>query len=204
MKTLRKPAKKTPKRPPIGHSGASEPVTWVLVGRVSRAIGLDGWIRVQVFSDNPDRFVPGAQFSIQQKGKAELAEVRIDQIRSCNSDTALDVVLEGYPDKASVSQLVCSELFIKAEERFTPGDDRFFPDELTGMDLMSSDGKAEGVVLSLELDVPSPYLQVNSAKYGEVSIPFRKTFLASIDRKKRQVRLAEPIEIHVLDEVRDR
>ena len=175
-----------------------EPESLVIVGRITKVIGLDGWVKVLTLSDNPERFEAGSVVLLKTE-TAVTKPLRVARIRGAGSVNSVGVLFEGFTSREDVSELVGRDLFVHAKDRMPLEEDRFYSDEVTGMVVLSPEGEPVGTVLSLESEAPSPYLVVQSPTHGEVFIPFRKAYILSIDRILRQVRLGEPIQSHVLE-----
>lgn len=169
---------------------------WVAVGKLLKTIGLDGWARVSILTDYPERFAPGAEFHFQTRAGSPVP-CRIADIRDHYNETIVEVRFEGLEDRDAVMPFTGAYLVIPKSERAPADDKSFYPDEIQGLDLLSPEGKKVGRVVRLEADAPSPYLVVDSAEYGEVLIPFRKAFFAEISKKKALLKLKDDLSVHV-------
>ncbi len=168
---------------------------FVLVGKIVKLVGLKGMVRVITFSDNPDRFSPGATLSIRGKDR-EIDEISVLEAKPIPGKEALNILFENYETLERASELVGKELFVPRTDR-KAHPDSFFPDEFPGMEVVSSDGKPEGTVISLVIDIPSPYLLIRTERNGELMVPFRKVYIAAVDMAERKVRLSMPIRVHI-------
>jgi 16S rRNA processing protein RimM len=169
---------------------------WIAVGKLLRTVGLDGWVRVSLMTDYPERFEPGAEFYFQMKTGSPVP-CQISDIRDHFSETLLEVKFEGCEDRDAVSAFIGAYLVIPKSERAEADDESFYPDEIQGLDLLSPEGEKVGKVVRLEADVPSPYLVIDSKEYGEVLIPFRKVFFSEISKKKALLKLKHRLVTHV-------
>lgn len=184
-----------PKRPSLALPAVG--AEWILVGRVSKAVGLQGMLRIIRHSDNPDRFVPGAKLLLRDK-KGEFRQVTLESVRARDFHGPVDVTLEGLATVDDVAPCLGCELYVPASERVAPPKGSFYPDELKGMEVRSPTGEVVGSVNSLESEVPSPYLVIGTTEHGEVYVPFRKAFIRTINRQERVVHLAAPLDLHIL------
>ncbi|NLI77958.1 MAG: 16S rRNA processing protein RimM [Candidatus Riflebacteria bacterium] len=187
------PASTGPVPVPAGEAGAEE---WVVVGKVGRAIGLAGQVHVIPLTDHPGRFEPGARLFLRRPGAGPRALTVLDA-RDPGAGGRLAVRFEGVATPEDARALGGADLCIPRAERVPPPKGTFYPDELVGMAVHSPDGEAVGTVLSLENEVPSPYLTVVTPDHPEVLIPFRREFIRSIHRETRVVRLREPLDRHI-------
>lgn len=180
-------------------SGSSND-SWIAVGKVRKTVGLQGWLRIGLLTDYPDRFEPGSEIYIQKRfGEPEMAVV--EDWRDHYSDTAIEIKIEGADDCDTASAYVNAMIVIPKDEREElDSDTEFYPDELEGMTVLSPEGGAVGEVVKLEADAPCPYILVKTTYDGkatEVMIPFIKKFVGAVDRAKKTVKLVEPISFHV-------
>jgi len=169
---------------------------WVAVGKILKTIGLDGWVRVSIMTDFPDRFEEGAQFHFQARAGSPVP-CTVADVREHYNENILEVRFAGLDDRDAVMPFTGAYLVIPKSEREPADDSSFYPDEIQGLDLLSPSGEKVGTVLKLEADVPSPYLVIDSSEYGEVLIPFRKVFFAEISKKKARLRLSQDLSVHV-------
>lgn len=177
-------------------ANACENNSWVALGRLLKAVGLEGWVRVSILTDFPERFKPGAEYHFQLKSGSPVP-CRIEDVREHFSESILEVKFEGLDDREAVSKFTGSYLVMPKSERAELDDESFYPDEMVGLDVLSPEGLKVGKVKSLEADAPSPYLVVDSSEFGEVLIPFRKVFFSEISRKKAILKLSQKLITHV-------
>jgi 16S rRNA processing protein RimM len=173
---------------------------WVVIGTISRTVGLQGLLRVYPVTDHPDRFAPGTTLHHRPRARKESREVRTVCVASVTERAdgrSLEMRFVGYDEIETARVLAQGELLIPRAERRPPPPDHFYPDELAGMEIVTIDGSDRAMVESLEADVPSPYLTIRHPRLGEVLIPFRQVFIVSIDRDTRQIVLNGTFEQHV-------
>lgn len=178
------------------NAGQNEQSDWVAIGKILKAIGLDGWVRLSIMTDFPERFESGAEYHFQTRAGSPVP-CTIDEVREHFSEEILEVKFAGLDSREAVMPFTGAYLVIPKSEREPADDASFYPDEIQGLEVLSPEGKKVGRVLKLEADAPSPYLVVETAEYGEVLIPFRKVFFAEISKKKALLRLKDDIRVHV-------
>ena len=171
--------------------------SWIVIGKVRRTVGLKGWVRVGLLTDYPERFSPGSRVLVKRlSGDPEPAE--IGDWREHFSGDAIEIRFAGVEDCDAAATFVNTLLVIpKAEREQLRSNSEFYPDELTGMQVLAPDGEVSGEVVILEAEAACPYLVVKTSTGSEVLIPFRKVFISSVDRKARQIKLVEPLSFHV-------
>jgi len=185
------------KRLPREKSSSQQDDKWIVIGKVRKTVGLQGWLRVGIMTDFPERFKPGNSVYVQYVS-GDVQTVVVSDWRDHFSGTALEVKFVGADDCESAAKFVNTVLVIPRSEREKlSSNTEFYPDELEGMKVISPEGEVVGSVLKLESDQPCPFILVNTDKDGEVMIPFRKVFIRAIDRKAGTVKLVEPISYHI-------
>ena len=50
----------------------------------------------------------------------------------------------------------------------------------------------------MDAETPSPYIEVETTEHGDILVPFRKEFIADINREKKTVTIIGSVEQHVL------
>lgn len=175
---------------PVGNAGP------VVIARLVKAVGLQGWVRITMNTDNPERFAPGVELSLRRQGQP-IVRLTVVDWRQTSSPEQIDLMFEGIEDMDTARTLMPGEFVIDRADRVPPPPGAFYPDELEGMKVVGPQGDEEGVVESLVSEVPSPYLVVRSPRAGEVFVPYRRANFVSIDRETRTIRLTEPLDRHI-------
>jgi 16S rRNA processing protein RimM len=170
---------------------------WIAIGEVRKTVGLQGWLRIGLMTDFPDRFEPGEELLLK-KQFGEPESVVVSEWRPHFAENAVDILLEGIDSCEIAAEYVNRLVVIPKEDREElDSDDEFYPDELEGMQVLSPEGVLCGRVLKMEADAPCPYLLVSSKEAGEVMIPFRRDFIGDVDKEKRTLKLVEQISYHI-------
>lgn len=184
--------------PKTAVSPAWQDENWIVIGKIRKTVGLQGWLRVGILTDFPERFKPGKKVFIQ-KNSGDPEKFTIGAWREHFTGTALDLKIVGVDNCEDAQAFVNAMIVLpKADREKLRSDSEFYPDELEGMQVISPEGGVVGKVLRLESELPSPYVLIQTDDSREVMIPFRKVFISSIDRKTRTVRLVEPLSFHIL------
>ncbi|ARJ04830.1 ribosome maturation factor RimM [Cnuibacter physcomitrellae] len=166
--------------------------TQLRVGRLTKAHGLKGAIKLELFTDDPERrFVPGAVFSLQVPadspwhGKTlELAELRWYNQHPVGFFT-------GVTDRTAAESLIKAILWIDLDpEADAPGDDEWFDHQLVGLSVVR-DGVAVGTVKLVE-HLPAQDLLIVKTADGEVMVPFVKEIVPSVDLDAGVVTVTPP------------
>ncbi|RFA08711.1 ribosome maturation factor RimM [Subtercola boreus] len=155
--------------------------TQLRVGRLTKAHGLKGAIKLELFTDDPERrFVPGSVFTLQVPttspwhGKTlELAELRWYNGHAVG-------FFVGVPDRTAAESLAKAILWIDHDlTEVTDEEDAWFDHQLVGLAVVR-DGVRIGTMTQID-HLPAQDLLHVSTVSGEVLVPFVKAIVPSVD-----------------------
>ena len=148
----------------------AEPV--LRIGRVLKAHGVKGALRIELLSDFPDRFSPGR--------KVEVAGRRLTVSRAEEQDGGLLVSFTGIDDRTEASRLAGEYCTLPlAEARQLPAD-RFYHFQLVGLTVIDArSGREIGRVAEVLAYDANDVLRVSSGA-REVLIPMVRSVVRSI------------------------
>ena len=162
------------------------------VGRLTKAHGLKGAIKLELFTDDPGRrFVPGAVFTLQVPtgsawhGKTlELVELRWYNQHAVG-------FFKDVPDRTTAETLAKAILWIDADvAEQSDEEDAWYDHQLVGLAVMR-DGVRIGTIGRLE-HMPAQDLLIVKTPTGDVMIPFVKAIVPSVDVKNGLVTITPP------------
>lgn len=163
------------------------------VGRLTKAHGLKGALKLELFTDDPGRrFVPGAVFTLQVPtsspwhGKTlELVELRMYNQHPVG-------FFKDVPDREAAETLVKAILWIDqdADEQSTE-EDAWYDHQLVGLSVVR-DGVEVGKIARLD-HLPAQDLLIVTTSSGEVMVPFVKAIVPSVDVKAGIVTVTPPV-----------
>ncbi|MFT4051759.1 MAG: ribosome maturation factor RimM [Microbacterium sp.] len=162
---------------------AAEPTrTQLRVGRLVKAHGLKGALKLELYTDDPDgRFVPGAAFTLQvpEASPWHGKTVTVREFRWMNSHPV--VFFEGVDDRTAAESLVRAILWIDQDESAPVEDDAWFDHQLVGLDVVR-DGKSVGHVVRVDHLPAQDLLVVRAAGLeDEVLVPFVSAIVPDVD-----------------------
>ena len=154
--------------------------TQLRVGRLTKAHGLKGGLKLELFTDDPDkRFTPGSSFSLQVPEESpwhgkrlELAELR--WYNGMPVGFFVDVA-----DRSAAESLVKAILWVDQDPDEAAEPDAWYDHQLVGLDVIR-DGVTVGVIDRLE-HLPAQDLLVVKVDDREVLIPFAKAIVPEVD-----------------------
>ncbi|MEN2740720.1 ribosome maturation factor RimM [Microbacterium sp. X-17] len=156
--------------------------TQLRVGRLVKAHGLKGALRLELYTDDPDgRFVPGATFTLQvpeaSPWHGETLTVR--ELKWMNSHPV--AFFEGVDDRTAAETLVRAILWIDEDAAKTPAeDDAWYDHQLAGLEVVR-DGAVVGRVLRVDHLPAQDLLVVGVGGDREVLVPFVRAIVPEVD-----------------------
>ncbi|GGE86439.1 ribosome maturation factor RimM [Mycetocola zhadangensis] len=168
------------------------PKTQLRVGRLTKAHGLKGAIKLELFTDDPAaRFVPGAVFTLQVPtgspwhGKT----LTLSELRWYNGHAV--GFFEGVADRTAAETLIKAILWIE-QDTAEPSteEDAWYDHQLVGL-AVSRDGETIGSVARVE-HFPAQDLLIVKTASGEVMLPFVKALVPAVDIAAGVVTITPP------------
>jgi 16S rRNA processing protein RimM len=162
-------------------SAEQPPRTQLRVGRLTKAHGLKGAIKVELYTDDPaGRFAPGATFALQVPtgtpwhGKTlELIELKWYNLQPV-------AFFKDVPDRTTAESLIKAILWVDQDFNELPAEeDAWFDHQLVGLRVIR-DGVQVGTVKSID-HFPAQDLITVDTESGDVLVPFVKAIVASVD-----------------------
>ena len=171
---------------------STTPRSQLRVGRLTKAHGLKGAIKLELFTDDPGRrFVPGAVFTLQvptgspwHGKKIELVELRWYHQHAVG-------FFKDVPDREAAEALAKAILWIDQDDAEQSGEeDAWYDHQLIGLAVVR-DGVKIGTIARLE-HLPAQDLLIVKTPSGEVMIPFVKAIVPSVDITTGVVTITPP------------
>jgi 16S rRNA processing protein RimM len=149
-----------------------EPEPDLRIGRVLKAHGVKGALRVELLTDFPDRFAPGREVAVAGR--------RLTVARSEELDGSMLVTFEGIDDRTAAEPLAGAYLTVPlAEARALPAD-RYYHFQLVGLTVIDTRGGRElGKVAEVLTYAANDVLRVTDGD-KEILIPMIRSVVRSI------------------------
>lgn len=166
--------------------------TELRVGRLTKAHGLKGAIKLELFTDEPEkRFVPGAVFTLQvptaSKWHGKSLELR--ELRWYNGHPV--GFFAGVDDRTEAETLIKAILWVSQDAKQLPDEeDAWYDHQLAGLTALR-DGVKVGVVARVE-HLPAQDLLAIKTDDGEVLVPFVKAIVPEVDLAAGTLTLTPP------------
>lgn len=155
-------------------------ITQLRVGRLTKAHGLKGAIKLELFTDEPDRrFVPGAAFSLQVPPASPWhgKTITFAELRWYNGHPV--GFFEGVTDRTTAESLAKAILWVDQDDAEELEDDTWYDHQLIGL-AVHREGQSVGTVQRID-HLPAQDLIVVDTPNGEVFVPFVKAIVPSVD-----------------------
>jgi 16S rRNA processing protein RimM len=166
--------------------------TKLRVGRLVKAHGLKGALKLELYTDSPDqRFRAGQELELQVPETSEWfgKTVKVAELRFYNQAPVL--FLEGIQDRSQAETLVKAILLIETDLEQLPEDpEAWYDHQLVGLTALVGE-EVVGKVIRVD-HLPAQDLLAIETTNGEVLVPFVKQIVPSVDIKKGQVVLTPP------------
>ena len=166
--------------------------TKLRVGRLVKAHGLKGALKLELYTDSPDqRFRAGQELELQVPETSEWfgKTVKVAELRFYNQSPVL--FLEGIQDRSQAETLVKAILLIETDLEQLPEDpEAWYDHQLVGLTALVGE-EVVGKVIRVD-HLPAQDLLAIETSNGEVLVPFVKQIVPSVDIQKRQIVLTPP------------
>lgn len=155
--------------------------TQLRVGRLVKAHGLKGAIKLELYTDDPEgRFVPGATFTLQvpESSPWHGKPLTVREFKWMNSHPV--AFFEGVDDRDAAEALVRAILWIDEDLQASPAEeDAWFDHQLVGLDVVR-DGETIGRVARVD-HLPAQDLLIVKVRDDEVLVPFVRAIVPEVD-----------------------
>ena len=151
------------------------------MGRLTKAHGLKGAIKVELYTDAPERrFVPGATFSLQVPTSSEWHGKKLELIELKFYNAQPVAFFKDVPDRSTAETLIKAILWID-QDLDAPSDeeDAWFDHQLVGLKVLR-DGAEVGTITQVE-HFPAQDLLTVRTTTGDVLVPFVKAIVTAVD-----------------------
>jgi 16S rRNA processing protein RimM len=166
--------------------------TQLRVGRLLKAHGLKGAIKLELYTDEPERrFTPGAEFSLQVPASSPWhgRSLTLKQVHWYNGSPV--AFFDGVDDRTAAEGLIKAILWVEQATAELPvEDDAWYDHQLVGLTALR-DGVKVGVVAQV-LHLPAQDLLGIETGSGEVLVPFVKAIVPSVDLAAGTLALTPP------------
>jgi 16S rRNA processing protein RimM len=166
--------------------------TQLRVGRLLKAHGLKGAIKLELYTDDPERrFVPGAVFSLQVPTSSPWHGKTLELVELRWYNTHPVGFFKDVSDRTQAESLVKAILWIDQDATELPEEeDAWYDHQLVGLTALR-EGEKVGVVARVDHLPAQDLLAVNTGD-REVLVPFVKAIVPAVDLAAGTVTITPP------------
>ena len=174
-------------------TSAKRPESGLRVGRLLKAHGLKGAIKLELYTDDPAlRFVPGSVYTLQVPDESPWVgkTVTLKELKWYNDQAV--VFLEGIDDRDAAESLVKAILWIDEDQDSRPiEEDAWYDYQLIGLTVRRN-GHAVGAISRVD-HFPAQDLLIIDTGDSEVLVPFVKAIVTGVDIEAGTMDIDPPI-----------
>ncbi len=167
--------------------------TQLRVGRLTKAHGLKGAIKIELYTDAPERrFVPGAVFTLQVPPSSPWfgKTIELAELRWYNGHPV--AFFAGITDRTQAESLIKAILWVDHDmAEASDEEDAWFDHQLVGLNVLR-DGVQVGVLTHVD-HFPAQDLLTVSTSTGDILVPFVKAIVASVDLEAGTMTVTPPL-----------
>ncbi|MGV8884254.1 MAG: ribosome maturation factor RimM [Microbacteriaceae bacterium] len=162
-------------------SSEQPPRDQLRVGRLVKAHGLKGAIKVEMYTDDPGRrFTPGATFTLQVPTSSAWHNKTLELIELKWYNSHPVAFFKDVADRSVAESLIKAILWIDQDPSEDSGeDDAWFDHQLIGLTVIR-DGAPVGRVTQID-HFPAQDLLTVATDGGDVLVPFVKAIVSAVD-----------------------
>jgi len=167
--------------------GAPDPDSRVCVGRIAGAHGIQGWVRITSYTEEPKgvaAYGPVSDYKGERMFELEIMRMAKAQIVAR---------IPGVTDRNAAEALRGVQLFVPRAILPVPEPDEFYFDDLTGLDVATTDGESIGVVVSVQNFGIGPLLEVGESRGGTILVPFTREIVPVVDLAAGRIEIDPPV-----------
>ncbi|HMH59116.1 MAG TPA: ribosome maturation factor RimM [Galbitalea sp.] len=166
--------------------------TQLRVGRLVKAHGLKGALKVELYTDDPARrFTPGATFTLQVPTTSPWHGKSLELVELRWYNTHAVAFFKDVVDRTGAESLVKAILWVEQDASELPvEEDAWYDHQLVGL-VVLRDGVRVGTVSRIDHLPAQDLLTVKTAD-GDVLVPFVKAIVPSVDVRAGTITVTPP------------
>lgn len=163
------------------------PEDLVLVGHITGAYGLQGWVRIRPYSDDADALLNARTWWLD---KPAMRDVEVMQSRIHTDDVVAKLM--GVADRDAAEALKGATVQVARSHFPALSDNEFYWIDLIGLEVENLQGQHLGSVRDLMDNGAHPILRVTPTvatedKPQEMLIPFVEQFVITVDKAAKKI-----------------
>lgn len=172
---------------------AKRPESGLRVGRLLKAHGLKGAIKVEMYTDDPAaRFTPGSTYTLQVPDESPWLGKTLTLIELKWYNGQPVAFFDGIVDRTAAESLIKAILWVDEDTDSRPTeDDAWYDHQLVGL-TVRRDGVAVGTIIRVD-HMPAQDLLIVEVGDREVMIPFVKAIVSAVDIEAGTMDVTPPV-----------
>lgn len=162
----------------------------IVLGRITAPFGIRGWVKIQVFGDDPQTWACMPCWWLGAEEKSADADWRQRPVAECKPHgKGLVVRFDGIEDRNAAEQL--ARLYVGAPRETLPKteENEFYWADLVGLDVVNQAGERLGHVAELVRTGAHEVLDVRDADGSRRLMPFVAAVIKEVDLAGRRIRV---------------
>lgn len=167
-----------------------ETMSWILLGKITKPVGLSGQVKVFSYTDDLDIFLAASKLRLSKKELEEAEEIEgqdivIEEIEP--RDRLVIIKFQGSDDRDDAEAMRGRFLYVNTDQLEDLPEGSFYVYEIRGFEVVSQEGRPLGSLKDVNMQAGQP-LYVVEGLSGKLSyIPGVPAFIKSIDAEKRKI-----------------
>ena len=162
---------------------------FIVLGKIVGAYGVQGWVRVHPFADDPSSWGRMPAWQLGREGEPPEIWREVAPLRSKLQSDGLLVQLEGVTDRTAAEALKGSLVGAAREALPATGKDEYYWADLIGLDVVNGRDERLGVVKELIESAASDVLVVVADDGTERLLPFVSAVVIDVDVAAKRIRV---------------
>jgi len=164
----------------------------IIIGKITKPVGLKGELRVLSITDFPDRFKKLKDVYLLNQEETELltnsytGEIKFSIKNVTVSDTILRITFDQYDSVEKVTFLKSCLICIPEKDRYKLPKNVYYFYDLIGCDIYEK-GEMLGTLKKIENYGSAELFSVQTREGNIILIPFIKEFVKNVDLNKRRI-----------------
>lgn len=157
-----------------GSLESSEPV-FLAVGKLRRPHGLNGEISMEIYTDFPERLVPGIQLFL---GEDHLP-IRLKTVRE--HQQLLLISLEGYHSREEVGNFRNHVVYVPLSNRPPLAEGEYYHHQLLGLEVYDESDRHLGKIIQILETGANDVFVIRSSNRADILLPYLDELVIGID-----------------------
>ncbi|MFC5473445.1 ribosome maturation factor RimM [Paraherbaspirillum soli] len=176
----------------VPQTGVVIPTDLVVVGYITGAYGINGWVRIKPYSADADALLHAKTWWLGRQNTPELRDVEMMQAKNHSGDIVARLM--GVAGRDAAEALKGTVVHVRRSHFPVLSDDEFYWVDLIGLAVENLQGEQLGLVSDLMDNGAHPILRIavpavadQGKATAELLIPFVEQFVKTVDRTAKKI-----------------